>query len=535
MEELKKILIDAKALPYLFIGSGISRRYINTPDWLNLLEQSCIRINQPLARFINSAQREASSKGINDQNYLLSITASKIAEVYDDYWFTSNDEWFVKRRKIEKNRIESGKYFSPLKIDIAHDLICLTDEFIVENNELESEIYKLHKITSKSIGGIVTTNYDQLLENHLFPSFSPIVGKENLLTSELIGIDQIYKIHGCVSSPNKMVLNYEDYEDYLKKEPYLAAKLLTIFVEHPVIFMGYSLTDPNVVNLLKMITDCLNSEQLKLLSNRLILIEWDSALTNTEYSIETHHLHGIQLIKIALSNYELVYDVLYENRASFSPTLFKRLRHSIYEAVTKNEPSQVILVDSNATDFEIESKPIIIGFTKNEENKSEQLAEFGRVGVNSTQIYEDLLFDSHKLLELTPKDLVSTIYNASFPVAYSVPLLKYRDKMEPEMNYPLYEKLVVEMNTRGQYSPNIPMQFSNLKDSNSTIIISTEDISISNKLKLLVYRTKIGDSEELQHIIEFAKLNFEEIRGAYRTEFRHLCKMIDWALYKKNR
>ena len=126
--------------------------------------------------------------------------------------------------------------------------------------------------------------------------------------------------------------------------------------------MGYSLSDPNVLNLLKMITDCLNSEQLKKLTNRLILIDWDSQLDPDKYLIETHHIHGIYLVKICLSNYSLVYDILYENRAAFSPTLFKRLRHSIYEAVTKNEPSQVILVDSNATDLEIANKPMIIGF-----------------------------------------------------------------------------------------------------------------------------------------------------------------------------
>lgn len=50
---------------------------------------------------------------------------------------------------------------------------------------------------------------------------------------------------------------------------------MTIFIEHPVIFMGYSIGDEDIRNILSAITDCLEEPQKLELQRRLIFIEWD--------------------------------------------------------------------------------------------------------------------------------------------------------------------------------------------------------------------------------------------------------------------
>jgi hypothetical protein len=90
---------------------------------------------------------------------------------------------------------------------------------------------------------------DLLLED-IFPDFEVFVSQDELLFSSSQGIGEIYKIHGCCSKPNSLVATKEDYERFDERNPYLAAKLLTVFAEHPIIFLGYSLNDRNISSIL---------------------------------------------------------------------------------------------------------------------------------------------------------------------------------------------------------------------------------------------------------------------------------------------
>jgi len=62
-------------------------------------------------------------------------------------------------------------------------------------------------------------------------------------------IGEIFKIHGCITDPAGIVLTDDDYEDWNNKKKYLSAKLLTYFLEHPVLIIGYSAQDPNVLSI----------------------------------------------------------------------------------------------------------------------------------------------------------------------------------------------------------------------------------------------------------------------------------------------
>lgn len=80
-----------------------------------------------------------------------------------------------------------------------------------------------------------------------------------MIFSSTYSVGEIYKIHGSYREPKSLVLTEDDYDNFSKKYPYLAAKLITIFIEHPVVFLGYSISDSNIQEILQSIVACLDN------------------------------------------------------------------------------------------------------------------------------------------------------------------------------------------------------------------------------------------------------------------------------------
>lgn len=191
--------------------------------------------------------------------------ASFIAEeVNNAFWKRINDDPQCVEKQYVDRISQSSDY---LKIKIAERL----KEIVISysNNDEVNYLSKLH------IDGIITTNWDDFAEV-VFPKFKKYVGQSELLFSSTTNIGEIFKIHGCIHQPSTMVLTKEDYENFTQRNAYLAAKLITIFLEHPIFFIGYSLEDPNIQEILESIVDCFKDNEAlsSKLQNNLIFVEW---------------------------------------------------------------------------------------------------------------------------------------------------------------------------------------------------------------------------------------------------------------------
>ena len=170
---------------------------------------------------------------------------------------------------------------SPFKVEIAQYI----DEHSVPVEDKAEELALLKAISSKSLAGIITTNYDCLLERET-DGYKSFVGQEELVFSAIQGWAEIYKIHGSITNPGSIVITESDYQHFMEYCPYLASKLMTIFMEYPIIFIGYSLSDPNVRIILQSIVKCLTKENLERLQDRFIYVEWEA--NKNEVSIFYH-------------------------------------------------------------------------------------------------------------------------------------------------------------------------------------------------------------------------------------------------------
>ena len=351
-EDLQTHLEQFHTAPFLFVGSGLSRRYLGLEDWEGILRRFAAMTGRPYEYFRSSA------------NGRYPAIATEIArELHGGWWESPTFE--DSRSKYES---EAKNRESALKIEMAKYLENVSAARVADC-ELKKEVETLAKAT---IDGIITTNWDLLLEE-IFPGFEVFIGQDELLYSVSQGVGEIYKIHGCCSKPNSLVATADDYERFNQRNPYLAAKLLTVFAEHPVIFLGYSLNDENVATTLQSIALCLTSANINQLRDRLILVQWDADEVSYRWENNTIVTHGfpIPVKTIVTSSFIPVFNCLASLPRKFPARILRRLKEHIYQLVLDNDPADQLHVLDIDDDSDMSKIKVVygVGFRVDEGSK----------------------------------------------------------------------------------------------------------------------------------------------------------------------
>lgn len=338
----------------------------------------------------------------------LPMIATAIASQFHEVWWRNAK--YKDRRKQLKAIAKEGLSL-PFKIEISELL-----KSYELSNDFESEIQLLR---SSIVDGIVTTNWDQFLEN-IFREFKVYIGQQELLFSESISVGEIYKIHGCVTRPRSIVVTDEDYQNFANRNAYLAAKLLTIFVEHPIIFLGYSLSDPNILQIIDSIVRCVEPTNIEKLKDRLIFVTWrkgqafemkDSALMLPENKV-------LPIKLIQTDSFLPIFESLSILKRKIPVKVLRKLKDSVVEFVKASSPtSQVFVKDIDSITDETKIEYAIgVGVATN------LISSQGYKGLDASDIIEDVIFDNKgydsKLLinETFPKLIKGNAY---------IPVYKY--------------------------------------------------------------------------------------------------------------
>lgn len=409
--ELKNLLEATNAHPFLFVGSGFSHRYLGTADWKGLVSQFASQSKPETAFAFEWYKNEVTAAGIAPDMLLPAITQ----QVEKDYArrMLSDDAFHALRTKYEKE-IRAG--VSPLKLGVADFFDSQQAGF--GRPKHPEEVSALGH-ARKNVAGIITTNFDRYLER-LFPDHEPYIGQDQLLFNQSYGVGEIYKIHGCVSDPVSLVLTQSDYEAYTSRNAYLSAKLMTTFLEHPIIFIGYSITDVNIRMIFKDIANCLNSSQLATLSDRLIFVQRSKAgrpegISTVRDSFGTKFLEFKQVV---LPDFTPLYKAIATLRSSYPPKVLRKLKKDVYELVQSTSPKErirVIDID-DATDMDTVEFVMGVGI-------STQLAGQGYGGLEVVDLIEDLIYDK---TDFEPKAVVEIVLpKLGRQTSYNHPVFKY--------------------------------------------------------------------------------------------------------------
>lgn len=377
--KLHKSLTSYSALPYLFIGSGISRRYINLPDWKGLLRKFAENCGENFDYHLATADGD------------LPAAATSIARTFHETWWHNPE--YEKQREEYASVVESAE--GGLKVAIA-EFIRANDTLTegapgVSNPHLAAEIALLRAAV---VDGVITTNYDSLTDQ-LFPDFQPYVGQDELLMSDAQFIAETYKIHGAASQLLSMVLTAGDYERSSERNHYLVAKLLTIFAEHPVIFVGYSLSDTYVNEILNNIATAVGPERLGELSRRIYFVEWNPDPTSSPFMEQTSIDRGgsrLPITRIESHSYDWIWNVLSQLERPFPAAILRQLRKHVFDLVTQPEPEdtrevvRAIPIDSDTA----EQYRVVFGVGAFSDKDLQNLSTIGRT-LSRADIVQDVL------------------------------------------------------------------------------------------------------------------------------------------------
>jgi len=359
-EKLCSTIRNFSTTPILFIGSGISRRYYNLPSWRELLETFTQFISKDEYKF---------SQYMTLSNKDFTRIASLLESDFNKAWYENPELFILPEHLLEL--IKQG--ISPFKCAVAHYI----DTKSILNPEYNDEIELLKTVLDTHVTGIITTNYDTLIETYA-PNYITYNGQDDLLFSRLQGINELYKIHGSTTNPESIIITADDYENFNKKRTYLIAKLLTHFIEYPIIFIGYSMNDTNIQNIFKSIEECLTAEQIEKINSQILFIsrsttQNDLVKFGSNIHISMHINQGsasapaLQMQQIYISDFKLLYNALKEKKASIPLRLLRMFREEFYQYTLYNKPQKhlaISLMDEKLPDdallVAVGSKDILI-------------------------------------------------------------------------------------------------------------------------------------------------------------------------------
>lgn len=469
-------LINQKRLPMLFIGSGISKRYLkNYPNWNELINCLASSVNISESQILAMKQEITDRKPHCPQSEIFKVVGQKITEKL--------------RRDIAEGNIKTSDLFDNEEMQHIKNnntpfiKMLISKQFknyeLYDSIKLQNEIEELKKLQN-NIGVVITTNYDTFIEQ-LFNNFYCYSEQSQYYMSDAEGIGEIYKIHGCAKKPHTIIFNSEDYDNFENNLRVIVAKILTLLLDYPLIFLGYSLEDANVLNIIYSLMDCLNEHQLSNLSNKLIYVTWKQGENNLICSKKTISKNGktLTLTNIETDNYYVIYKYLQRFYPCEKPERVRKIKRMIKDLIVKNTYgiNTVLTTEENLDQLKDEQK-LVIAFGSNT-----ALADKGIVGINVTDLCNKVLKQEVHNVEYC-ENLIEKCYinNSKIPQNHFVPIF-YFTKLTNKFNE--NEKYVTLKNNILNYVEKL--------NKNTSIPVLSNSSNIIKQLKTL-QKSKVIES-----------------------------------------
>lgn len=519
--------ITENEFPIVFLGSGISKRFlVDFPDWNGLLEDFWEIVGLDnfygmLNNIKNDIAKENPHFIDNEVDHHSYMEIGSIIE--EKYNRNFNDGKITIDNFSPKNAYDSR--ISPFKIAISRRFKSYKHK---SGTDTELESFKNMLLKTQII---LTTNYDKFIEDSYNQisdyNIDTYIG-QNGFFKDTFGYSEIYKIHGCVERPNDIIITKDDYEDFNENSVLISAKIISLLINSPIIFMGYSLTDTNVRKIIKDFTRSLSHEEISLLENKLVLIERkESERGFIEEVIDDRDL-GCKVRVIKTDNFESVFKKIGSINQGISPSAVRKYQHVIKKLIIdrgKKGTLNTVLISPEELDT----------LETNLQNKNLAVA----IG-DSKFIFQIPDIISYSLDYVSDKDEISTEIRMRFAII---------QQGRFPMNKILHKELINSSNLHPSEKEKLIQKiasFSSFKDHFSSIVSSSvfsrdtsdmKSIVNSNQKRVNIYETLSFnihhlDMDELKVFI-ISELEELKSKGEIKinTQFRRLLLLYDILKY----
>lgn len=473
---IKEFISKYKNHPILFVGTGISLRYLkNSFSWDGLLSYISFELTNDEEFYL-----DLKAKCFKNGKYNFEEIANLLEKEFNLRLSKDRDGKFKNINDRFYQSMKDGVNLSRFKIFISDILSSL------EIKEERQEELELLKKIRKNIGSIITTNYDMLIEK-IF-DFSPLIGNDILLSNPY---GSVYKIHGCVSNVEKIIITEEDYNNFDKEYDLIRAQLLSLFIHNPIIFIGYRIEDNNVKKILKTIFSYVNptSELANKIKNNFLLIEHEKGSDNTivsDYDINMDDTI-IRINKLKTDDFKSIYESISDLQLPISAMDVRKVQNIVKDIYSGGNIKVSITEDLDS--LKNEDRILAIGSHKTIKY------EF--------QTAKEMISNYFKIIEEANVQLLSLIDKLSINSSQYFPMFGF-DKINPRIKNSTQLK-DNQINNIENTLKNIPDLFK--KNHNKIEDIFNDDtIANSNKAKAILWET-MNDNISLDDIEKYLRVS----------------------------
>ena len=497
--KINEFISNYKNHPILFVGTGVSLRYLNNSfNWNGLLEHVIVELKGNKEFYLNTK-----SKCQEDGKFRFDKIASIIENEFSEALESDRNGRFKDVNDIFFEKMEKDINVGRFKIYISKLL-----ENLEYREEKKDEIKELKKIR-KNIGSIVTTNYDKLIED-IF-EFEPLIGNDILLSNPY---GSVYKIHGCVTQPEQIIITKGDYDKFNNQYELIRAQLLSLFIHNPIIFLGYNIGDQNIKNILKTIFTYAkpNSELAEIIRKNFLLVEYEANSNNediTEHDIDLEGFSTIRINKLKTDNYISIYKSLSEINLPISAMDIRKVQNVVKEIYSGGKIK--VSITEKLDNLKNGDKVLVIGTDKTIRYEHQSSSE---IMANYFKIIDE---ENSQLLDLIDKITIQR--QQYFPM---FAFCKINNRIDSKKNLREQQKSKVIDFSQG-IKGNLQKKYNNVK-----AIQDDNTISRTNKVSVFTWNI-MNDNINLSIVEDYLR----KYENKECTDYRKLLCVYDYKKYSE--